>query len=149
MEAVRFTTSASVMENLQVRWCMCVPYPALESTTPAADGLLSLKDDVLTVEFQTLFPGGRKSEVERIGLTIDQVDSLALDRELLQTTLHLRVKSLELLKGLPGMRAGVAKLRVSRQDRENAKRLARHIRRRLSELELEDLDRELAELTSP
>ncbi len=140
-EVISFSARAPLRQRLEVAWCLCVPYPAYRGS--GAEGVLTLMDDELSLEFTAPSTSDRRRDTLKTRVGLEQVRSASIRKSVRGSTLRLKVTDLEPLEGLPGTRGGVATLRVPRTEDAEARRLVARLKERLHELEVEALEGEL------
>lgn len=143
-EVVSFSSQAPLHQRLSVGWCMCLPYPVFRAS--AAQGLLTLREDALALEFGVVSATGEQQDLKKARMSLEQVRSVSMSSTVLGPTLSLKVKDVEPLVGLPGARGGDVMLRIPRSDESEARRLVARLTERLYELEVEALEGELDRL---
>ena len=110
-------------------------------------GLARLEADVLHVEFQRMDSEEKLlEEIHHTTICLADLDAVRFSRNVFWATLTLRVRSLGLLKEVPGTRQGEWKLRFSRKYRDEAQDLATRLQLRMSERKIKQIDEEMRKL---
>src|SRR5262249_17377221 len=111
-----------------------------------AHGIARMTSSGLTLEFEVKdgIVGMIKSGVREVQISIDDLHVLELRKGWLRTRLFIRTRRMTAVTRIPGNRAGVIELRVAREDRQIAETLVSLVMLKLSERELEKLDRDPA-----
>ena len=112
------------------------------------EGLARFEDDVLSLEFEAkdAFFGVVKSGVKEVHLALTDLVSADFSKNMFRATLKLRVRSMMLIKEIPGASRGELKLRFARKHRDEAHALASKLQLRMSERKLELMDEEIRKL---
>jgi len=108
-----------------------------------AQGILRVDENALTLEFEikdNLF-GVLKSGIKEVIIPIQYIDAVTLNKSWLRTALVVRVQSLKLLGHIPKHNQGQLWLYISRKDRNIASNFASCLRLKISENQLELLDK--------
>lgn len=105
-------------------------------------GLIFLQKDKLCIEVQVkdAFFGAIKSGVKEYRIPLVEIIDIAYKRNMFLSRLNLRVSSLKWLDAFPGAKDSEIKLKIKRKDKELVLHLVSHIKLRISELRLEELD---------
>ena len=110
-------------------------------------GLLRFEENVLHVEYQIKDSEDRLlKDIHTLTIRLTDLDAVRFSRNIFWATLTLRVRSLSLLKEVPGTRRGELKLRFSRKYRSEAHALATQLQLRMSERKLKRIDEEMRKL---
>ena len=108
-----------------------------------ANGMARITEAGLTLEFEVKdgIVGMLKSGIREVLLPIDDLHRLELRKSWLKTRLFIRTHRMAAVSRIPGNHAGGIELGVARQDRQIAEALVSVMMLKLSERELERLDR--------
>ena len=110
-------------------------------------GLARLETDVLTLEFQRMDTEEKlQGEIHHMTIRLADLDAVRFSRTVFSATLTLRVRSLSLLKEIPGARQGELKLRFYRKYRHEAHAWAARLQLRMSERKIKLIDEEMQKL---
>ncbi len=112
------------------------------------DGRLRAADGMLVLEYQAkddLF-GVLKGRPRQVQLTMADIEEVSFARRRILTSIFtLELRNLSLAQKIPGSDLGRLKLRISREYRDRAERVANRLQRYLSEHRLLTDDRDLTE----
>lgn len=120
----------------------------LFSDLAEAHGLITLEGDFLRMEFQTqdAILGVLKSQLKEIEIPVQELNSVIYEKKLFGTKIILRANKLTTLSRVPGHQKGQVVLEISRKDRELAERLSSSLDMKITEMNLNRLDKELDDL---
>lgn len=109
-----------------------------------AEGLAKLRPGGVLLEFEARdsFLGIVRMGLRKIDIPLDAIASVEVRQSWWQTAVVLRVKTLEVIKEIPGYRHGEIALRVRRKDRREAERFVAMLEGYLTEAALERIERE-------
>ena len=107
------------------------------------DGLLRLEDDTLVLEVHSRILGKVSAGLRSFRLGFDRLEEIRFERGLFRRRLRLRLRSMEGLGGLPGLKTGELDLRVAREDADRAESLATAAALRLTGQRIAELDARL------
>lgn len=111
-------------------------------------GMLSLRDQELILEFQTqdTVLGILKSSVREKRIPLKELQSAQFKRKFTRGKLMLRALKMTTLADIPGSAQGEVTFVIDRKDRERAEQLACDIELALAELQLKALDQRQREI---
>ena len=110
-------------------------------------GLARLEADVLSLEYQYMNDEDiLQEEIHHMTIRLADLDAVRFSRNVFWARLTLRVRSLSLLKAMPGARQGELKLRFRRKYRDEAQALASQLQLRMSERKIKQIDEEMRKL---
>ncbi|MDX1908615.1 MAG: hypothetical protein SF053_16380 [Bacteroidia bacterium] len=103
------------------------------------DGLMSLQQDVLVLEFQIkdTLVGGIRSRPKTLHLDLNEVDYVKYSQNLFGARFVIQAHTLAAVAAIPTADKGEVRLSIARKDREQARRMESHINLRISELRLD------------
>lgn len=112
------------------------------------DGMMRLEDEALVLEFQTKdsIVGLLKSDVKEVRIPLAEIGSVAWKSGLFGSSFTIRLRTMKYADAVPGIEQGELKLPIARQHREAAARLATAFTLQQSQLQLEQMKRELNQL---
>lgn len=110
-----------------------------------SEGILTLHDDTLEIEYQTkdtVF-GVVKSKPKSLHIPLKEILTFEYKRNLFVSRMKVGLRKLGLMGDFPKSEQNELVLKIKRKDKEMAKRLASTARLRISEIRLEQMDNEL------
>ncbi|UCD23712.1 MAG: hypothetical protein JSW51_11850 [Gemmatimonadota bacterium] len=115
-----------------------------------AEGLVRFEDGRLVLEFETkdAFFGAYRSGVQELEIFPDDVAAVRYKPTLFKTELAIRARTMKKFESVPGNKLGEVKLRFKRRHRAEAEELASFLQHRLNELEVEQPDELMDEITA-
>lgn len=98
-----------------------------------SQGMVSLEDDKVIVEYQTLdsMLGFLKTKVKAVEIAVENLTGARLEQKLWSADLVLQGKNMRTFKNAPGSGGGRLRLKINRQSRRAAESLVREIRAQL------------------
>ena len=110
-------------------------------------GLIRLEADVLSLEYQVMNDEDiLQEEIHHTTIRLADLDAVRFSQNVFWAKLTLRVRSLGLIKAIPGARQGEVKLRFRRKHRDEAQALASQLQLRMSERRIKQIDEEMRKL---
>jgi hypothetical protein len=105
----------------------------LKSGFAKADGLVSLDDDILTLECVTKDKviGAFESGVQEFRIPLSDLDSIEYIKKLFGARIRLRASKMIIFDGFPGHQRGEIELQFARREREVAKEFSKLIMHKL------------------
>lgn len=97
-------------------------------------GLVNLEGNKVVVEYQTLdsMVGFLKTSVKYVEIDIENLTGARLEEKLWSADLVLHGKNMRMFKNAPGSNGGHLRMKINRQSRKAAERLAQEIRAKLT-----------------
>ncbi len=116
--------------------------PSVYGGLAVAEGLAKLRRDGLLLECEVSdsLAGVLRSGLKRISIPLDAIASVEVSRGWWSTSLVLRLKTLTVVRELPGLRHGELTLQVRRKDRREAEHFATVLEGYLTEAALDQLE---------
>lgn len=108
--------------------------PNLYGDLAEARGVARIRGDKLFIEFEVVDNvfGAFRSRVREIGIPMDEIASVRLERNLWSTTLHVESYGMKRFRALPGSAGGQLKLVFNRDAQAASEELARELAERVS-----------------
>lgn len=107
-----------------------------------ASGLLSWDQDRLLLEYEIedAFVGLFKTEVKEASISISDLLNVTFNKNIFSAKLIIEAKSLKVLQEIPGTEQARCELKIKRNDRDKAARLASNVQLAISEHRLNEMD---------